>query len=1151
MGEALEAIEYSNNSGKYWLTKTKIDVYDMYSEGPCAGLVTGVWSFSGNYGEIGWRTGTFTPYVGTSNDIRKCRSIFWNEVPVTNDAGQFNFQSIDFTDTIGLPNGAIINNDYGGRTTVVRSIGERLRQTQRDQNQNIIIDERKRYRILNVDCAQAYINIRIVQLSVVEDDTTGDLAQNEMSLSFYYRPLFQEGTPNPLKEFKFHSSVKMRGKITQAYIHSELIKFDNNYQLTVGAEHFIGWEVMVERSTKEVYDSNFRAVIFVDSLVEVYGKVLTHPNCAIVRQKFDAEYFQQIPNRSFDVQLLKVKIPSSYDPIVKTYSEPRGAWDGTFKTGFHWTDNPAWCYYDLITNPRYGLGKYIPNVNVDKFKIYEIGKYCDTLVHDGFGGLEPRFTCNLYLTSREEAFKVLNDMASIFHGIAYYGNGTINIIQDSPRIPIVQFTNDNVENGEFSYSSSAKKARHTVCMVRYNDPMNFYRPAVEYVEDIDAIRRYGIKELDLTAFGCTSRGQAVRLGRWALLSETLLTETVSFTAGLEGAYLRPGDVFSVFDKYRKSVKNAGRILNHEINSSGSLLWLDSNTTLSPNTSYKFSLLTPGFDYNHPSISGLTSEHYSGSRNTFIQRKEFIGSSAVTGISGTRIQFNTQFDNTNYIVDRYQVYSIELASGDYYLEDHKELVNPTYDYYRVINIDERDDYRYHVMALQYSEQKFLEIESGLSFERPLEVLRARPASPAGMNVSVETDRSSQIINYNLIITDYSGVTSYKVYGKKDDFVNGSVPSNDYLISDLPITRTFDTHLPSGTGTYYFRAYGYNSDSDLYSNNFASGQAVIINSVNPILNVIVSSLEIIGFTGALEMPNFTPLARTTNLNPIFRWQVGGENDHTAHNDFGYRVTIRQPSETSIPSNTIYYEVTGDALVNANMQFEFPFSLNNSAELQAVGGPFRNYDIIVEAIISGGFTSAGNSLNPLNEGGWAYHPNGWDILGVRNEPISGINLSSGNVHPVGYETKQYIDINSDGYVIITGGIVPQDCVGGFMYISRTPFSVSDAQTGKYNVYRTEFSWDHISEHAYAPRAGNFLRLKSGYMAVSFYDEFDYAKWHPNLFTGLYVSNTTPVIITGDLGITSVYYNDGTTAKLETRMVNGNERTVLIYNNGSEIVI
>lgn len=198
----------------------------------------------------------------------------------------------------------------------------------------------------------------------------------------------------------------------------------------------------------------------------------------------------------------KVLIPNG----VQTYLSSNDMWDGEFKTEKQWTDNPAWCFYDLLTNKRYGAGNYVSEASVDKWSLYQIGKYCDELVSDGFGGIEPRFSCNVYIQSQEEALKVLGDMASIFRGMFYYANGAIYSINDMPQTnPVYCFTNANVIDGNFSYESTSLKDRNTSVYVRYIDKNNLYKPGIEYVENVEAVRKYGFKETEITAFGCTSR----------------------------------------------------------------------------------------------------------------------------------------------------------------------------------------------------------------------------------------------------------------------------------------------------------------------------------------------------------------------------------------------------------------------------------------------------------------------------------------------------------------------------------------------------------------------------------------------------------------------------------------------------------------------
>lgn len=286
----------------------------------------------------------------------------------------------------------------------------------------------------------------------------------------------------------------------------------------------------------------------------VHQEKLRYPFSALVGMDLDAKSFANVPRRAYDIKGLQVQVPSNYNPLTRVYT---GTWDGTFITA--WTDNPAWCFYDLCTNARYGLGRYLSSTQVDKWALYDIGVLCDELVADGFGGTEPRFTCNLYLQTREEAFKVLSNLASIFRGMVYWSSGTVTAVSDAPVDPIYLFNRANVVDGMFHYQGSSRKARHNVALVGWNDPDDGYKSKIEYVEDADGIALDGIQQTNVVAFGCTSRGQAHRAGRWLILSEQLETDTVSFRAGMEGAYLHPGDIVRIQDASRAGARLGGRI----------------------------------------------------------------------------------------------------------------------------------------------------------------------------------------------------------------------------------------------------------------------------------------------------------------------------------------------------------------------------------------------------------------------------------------------------------------------------------------------------------------------------------------------------------------------------------------------------------------
>ena len=404
----------------------------------------------------------------------------------------------------------------------------------------------------------------------------GDMRARKIKYQIYTRPIFDtknlKGKQGGSRTDNFDEDLfvpwpkkpaveeEIFGRIEEPYVRSVEITLNSSERDGARKDYFLGWEIKIVRLTPDSFHTFLKNDSYVDSIIEVYDSKLRYPYCAMVYSKFSAEFFSRIPSRHYDTKLLKVKVPNNYNPLLRNYDESSDFWDGCFKAEKEWTNNPAWCFYDLLTNNRYGLGDYIDSRFVDKWTLYDIAKYCDVLVSDGKGGLEPRFTLNHIITSREEAYKVVNDLASAFRAIVYYAFGNIYVSQDRPRDPIYHFNTSNVVGGLFTYTSSAKKARHTVAIVRYSNKNNLYKPAISYTEDQAGIQRYGIREIETSAIGCTSEGQAKRFGEWILKSEILETESISFSAGQEGMYIRPGDVISVYDEFRNDKKMAGRTL---------------------------------------------------------------------------------------------------------------------------------------------------------------------------------------------------------------------------------------------------------------------------------------------------------------------------------------------------------------------------------------------------------------------------------------------------------------------------------------------------------------------------------------------------------------------------------------------------------------
>ena len=292
------------------------------------------------------------------------------------------------------------------------------------------------------------------------------------------------------------------------------------------------------------------------SYTEIYDAKLSYPNTALVGLKFDSSQFNGVPTRTYLIRGIRCKIPNNYDPISRTYN---GVWLGEFKT--EWTNNPAWIIYDILKNTRYGLGHRFGQFSVDKFMLYSIAQYCDQLVDDGFGGQEPRFTCNCYLTDRSQAYDLINNFFSIFRAMPVWDGTQLSAVIDRPGDTVAIYTNANVVDGKFSYSSSAMKDRHTAVRVKYIDPNYGWEPVTEYVADDEAIKRFGLNIIDVVSFGCTSRGQAHRTGKWIITTEKYERQTVTFSVGREGLQHLPGDVIEILDNEYMMSQSGGRIVS--------------------------------------------------------------------------------------------------------------------------------------------------------------------------------------------------------------------------------------------------------------------------------------------------------------------------------------------------------------------------------------------------------------------------------------------------------------------------------------------------------------------------------------------------------------------------------------------------------------
>ncbi|UVE46842.1 phage tail protein [Pseudomonas chlororaphis] len=458
--------------------------------------------------------------VGLKNDKR---SVFLDETPLANADGSLNFSGV----TLDTRNGSQDQGYIPGFPAVENetAVAVELRS-----------DQPWSKAITNLQLSAVRVRLavsRLAQTNTSNGDTNGYMVKYAIDLS-------TDGGA-----FVEVLAAAFSGKTTTKYERSHRI------DLPLAKS---GWTVRIRRLTPNSSSGAIADTTSVESITDVIDAKLRYPGSAIIGLQFDASQFQSIPSRAFELLGRIIKVPSNYDPQTRVYT---GIWDGTFKSA--WTDNPAWIYYDLLLHQRYGLGHLLNAAQVDKWELYRIGQYCDQPVSDGKGGTEPRFTCNLYLSVRADALKVLQDLATTFRGMSYWGAGSVMAVADMPEDPVYTYSNANVIDGKFVYGGSAKKTRFTVALVSWNDPSDFYRQKVQYVDDAEGIARYGIQQTEISATGCTSQAQAQRIGKWALLTNRLETESVTFSVGLDGTLARPGQIIRVADNDRAGRRIGGRL----------------------------------------------------------------------------------------------------------------------------------------------------------------------------------------------------------------------------------------------------------------------------------------------------------------------------------------------------------------------------------------------------------------------------------------------------------------------------------------------------------------------------------------------------------------------------------------------------------------
>ena len=477
------------------------------------------------------------------------------------------------------------------------------------------------------------------------------------------------------------------------------------------------WNIRVRRLTPNATSDLISDKMYVDAITEIIDAKLRYPNTAMLGLQYNAATFSNIAKLAVRCKGKIISVPSNYDPVARTYN---GIWDGTFKQAY--SNNPAWVYYDICTQWRYGLGNRLTAAMIDKWSLYTLAQYCDQQVSDGKGGQEPRFTVNVYLQAQQDAFTVLQSLAAIFRAMSYWQGEQIVLDADLPKDPVYTFSRANVVDGEFSYTGTRARDRHTIAKVAWDNPEQKFKTEYEFVRDEAAIAKYGVKVLDLSIVGCTSQGQAQRAGLWALKSEQLETRTVTFKTGLDGFIPTVGSTINVSDEVLAGRANGGRV--SAVSANLSTITLDRDVVVSVGDTLIIN-----------------------ADNGKAQRR------IVSAVSGRAVTVSVAFSG--------------VSSQNVWAVDSSDLKTMRF---RVLSI-KQDDVTFTITALQHEPQKYDAIDYGAIVE-PTSISIIKPnAIDAPKNIVItQRNRVEQGQNITTMLVSWeqvSGAVAYDVEWRKDD------------------------------------------------------------------------------------------------------------------------------------------------------------------------------------------------------------------------------------------------------------------------------------------------------------------------------------------------------------------------------------------------
>ena len=618
------------------------------------------------------------------------KSIFLDDTPVESDSGARNFQDV----TLDFRSGTNDQTYMEGFESIASetSVGVELKS-----------DTPWVKGITNLNLDAVIVRVRFGALKK-QDPSNGDVSGIVIDYSIEVQ------TDGGAWELML--DTKMSGKTSANYERTHRIglpKANNN------------WLIRVTRKTPNSSSEYVSDKMYIQAITEVIDLKLTYPNTAVIGVQYDAETFSNIAKIAVDLKGVKIRVPSNFDPVSRTYI---GIWDGTFKRAY--SNNPAWIYYDLCTNKRYALGNRLTEQMIDKWSLYRLAQYCDQLVPDGKGGQEPRFTCNVYIQSAESAFDILSKLAGVFRAISYWDGNSIVCDADLPQDTYFTYTRANVIDGHFEYSGTRARDRHNAVKVAWDNPQNRYKTEYVFVRDEAAIARDrgAVKLLELEAWGCTSEGQAQRTGQWALKTEQLETRTVTFKVGLDGYIPLPGKVIEVADELLAGRANGGRI--SAVSADRKIITLDRDDVVCR----------------------------AGDRLVVNGEDGKAQARIVSSVNGRNITVTVAFDS--------------VAAENVWVVDAQDLKTMKF---RVMSITQDDKHQFSITALQYESSKYDAIDFGAFIDdRPISIINPTVQAPV-TNVLISSEIMVQqglSIETMVIAWDQAqGATKYQVEWRKDD------------------------------------------------------------------------------------------------------------------------------------------------------------------------------------------------------------------------------------------------------------------------------------------------------------------------------------------------------------------------------------------------